>query len=522
MHGEWYSPARETAKSSILFAMSFSSRHATNARVAAAAVFLSIARPSLAAAQATDRGTLAISHTTVIDVVSGRRLSDRTVIVRDGRIISVGAAAAPSGAQIVDGRGKFLIPGLWDMHTHLGNDGVATNIYFPLQIANGVTGIREMTSDCSARPGCERAMTVDTVRAWQRGIAAGRIVGPRIITSSPMLDGPTPTWAYAVPLTNAADGRAAVHTFQARGVDFLKIYSLMPRDAFFALAAEARQAHIPFAGHVPIDVSALEASNAGMASMEHGHGLQEACSSRDSTLRAEQRRLIDQLIAAKEHNLLVEPIYVEQAERAFGTYDEARCRALYAAFVRNHTAQTPTLALLDSWAHEHDPRRLRDPRYRYIPELIRNAWEAFADAPQADVPNSRAIRSERLQWIQGAIGEMQRAGVTILAGTEEGGASFIYPGFAIHDELQLLVGSGLTPLQALQAATINPARFLHATDSLGSVAAGKRADLVLLDADPLLDIANTKSIRAVIADGRLFDRARLDFMLQRVEAIAAR
>src|SRR5262249_12707598 len=162
-----------------------------------------------------------------------------------------------------------------DMHTHLGNAGVATNVFFPLQIANGITGIREMTSDCYERPGCERAMTIDTVREWQRGIAAGRIVGPRIVASSPMLDGPTPTWAYAVPLSDAESGRSAVRAFQRRGVDFLKIYSLVPRDAFFALAADARKVRLPFAGHVPIAVSALEASNAGMASMEHGHGLQE-------------------------------------------------------------------------------------------------------------------------------------------------------------------------------------------------------------------------------------------------------
>jgi hypothetical protein len=487
-----------------------------------AALIAPIAPHRQLGAQVTDRGTIAITHATVIDVVTGRELADRNLVVRDGRIVAVGTNAPPSNARIIDGHGKFVIPGLWDMHTHLGNAGVATNVFFPLQIANGVTGIREMTSDCYGRLGCERSMTIDTVRDWQRGIAAGRIVGPRIITSSPMLDGPTPTWAYAVPVADAAAARAAVKTFKARGVDFLKIYSLLPRDAFFALAAESKAEHIPFAGHVPITVSALEASNAGMASMEHGHGLQEGCSSRDSSLRAEQQRLIDELIAAKEHNLLVEPIYVEQAHAAFESYDAAKCAALYQAFVRNHTAQVPTLVLLDSWAHEHDPRRLRDPRYRYIPELLRNSWEAFADAPQADVPNSRAVRAERLKWIQQAIGDMQRAGVMILAGTEEGGASFIYPGFALHDELQLLVGSGLTPLQALQAATINPARFLHATDSLGTVSVGKRADLLLLDADPLVNIANTKKISAVLADGRLFDRARIDFLLARVEAISAR
>jgi hypothetical protein len=483
---------------------------------------LSLAAPGRGTAQVTDRVTLAITHATVIDVATGRELADRNVVVRNGRIASVGIGAPPPDARIIDGRGKFVIPGLWDMHAHLGNAGVATNVFFPLQIANGVTGIREMTSDCYARPGCEQSMTIDTVRDWQRGIAAGRIVGPRIITSSPMLDGPTPTWAYAVPVPDATAARAAVKTFKARGVDFLKIYSLLPRDAFFALAAEAKKEHLPFAGHVPITVSALEASNAGMASMEHGHGLQEGCSSRDSSLRAEQQHLISELIGAKEHNLLVEPIYVEQAHTAFKSYDAGQCRALYRAFARNHTAQVPTLVLLDSWAHEHDPRRLRDPRYRYVPELLRNSWEAFADAPQADVPNSRVVRAERLRWIQQAVGDMQRAGVMILAGTEEGGASFIYPGFAIHDELQLLVRSGLTPLQALQAATVNPARFLHATDSLGTVSVGKRADLLLLDADPLVDIANTKTLRAVIADGRLFDRSRIDFLLQRVEAISAR
>ncbi len=477
---------------------------------------------SHAVAQTADRPTLAITHATLIDVTTGRKLADRTIIVRNGRIASIGIDAVPTDARVIDASGKFVIPGLWDMHAHLGNAGVATNVFFPLQIANGVTGIREMTSDCFERLGCERSMTIDTVRDWQRGIAAGRIVGPRIITSSPMLDGPTPTWAYAVPIPDSAAARAAVKTFKARGVDFLKIYSLLPREAFFALAAEAKKQRIPFAGHVPISVSALEASNAGMASMEHGHGLQEACSSRDTQLRAEQQRLIDQLIAAKEHNLLVEPIYVEQAHAAFPSYDEARCRALFAAFARNRTAQVPTLVLLQSWAREHDPRRLRDPRYRYVPELLRNSWEAFADAPQADVPDSRSVRAERLRWIEQRIGEMRHAGVTILAGTEEGGAAFIYPGFAIHDELQLLVASGLTPLEAIQTATINPARFLHATDSLGTVAVGKRADLLVLDADPLADIANTKAIRLVIADGRLFDRARLDFLLQRVEAIAAR
>lgn len=487
---------------------------------------LAIAAARVAPAQTVPpRAAITITHVSVVDVATAGILPDRDVVVRDGRIVAVDSATAgrtATASAVIDGRGKFLIPGLWDMHVHLGTQGIATKVLFPMQIANGITGVREMTSDCYGRPGCALSMTIDTVVGWRREIAAGRLAGPRILASSPMLDGPTPTWAYGYPIANAEAARSAVRLFKARGVDFLKVYSLIPRDAFLALADEAKKVGLPFAGHEPLEVTTREASDAGMASLEHGHGLQEGCSSREPALRAEQRRLIDLLISARDHNLLTEPIYVEQAHAAFASFDETKCHELFATFVRNHTAQTPTLVLLQSWAAEHDPARLRDPRMRYVPRVLRDAWEAFADAPQADVPDERTVRKERLWWIEEMIGEMQRAGVPILAGTEQGGASFIHPGFAIHDELELLAQSGLTAGEALRAATLTPAQFFNATDTLGTVARGKRADLVLLDANPLVDIRNTRAIRAVIADGRLYDRAALDALLAGVAAIAAR
>jgi imidazolonepropionase-like amidohydrolase len=442
------------------------------------------------------------------------------VVVRDGRITDLGTGTAPTGATTIDGSGKFLIPGLWDMHVHLDVRGIGVNVFMPLDIANGVTGIRDMSGDCFQRPACQNARTIDTLRGWRKDIAEGRLVGPQIVASSPMLDGPVTTWQEGFPIATPDAARAAVHTFATRGVDFLKVYSLLPGDAFRALAAEANAIHLPFAGHVPIDVPTANAAEAGMTGMEHGYGLQEGCSSHEAALRADQRRIINDLIADHEPNLNVEPIYVEQFRDAVQSYDAAKCTALISTFVSHTVAQDPTLVLLRSLTSNGDSTWFQDPRLTYTPVALRLAWENWV-APYADVPNPRATRLARLRWMQQRVGEMQRAGVLLLAGTEAG-SPFLYAGFSLHDELALFVESGLTPLEALRTATINPARYFHATDSLGTVAVGTRADLVLLDQDPLLDIHHTQTIRAVIADGRLYDRAHLDALLARVAAVSRR
>ncbi len=464
------------------------------------------------------RTTIAITHVTVIDVERGTRLPDRTVVVRDGRIESLtGSGVIPRGSTVVDGRGKFLMPGLWDMHVHVDVGGIATNLFFPLFVANGITGIREMGSDCLGRPACEHGMTIDTVRTWRSAIDAGTLVGPRVVASSPMLDGPHPTWQVGYPLGDSASARAAVDTFARRRVDFLKVYSLVPRAAFFSLAREAKAKRLPFAGHVPIDVPTLDAAKAGMATMEHGNGLQEGCSSRESTLRFEQRRIVEDAIAQRDPVPQVEPIYVEQFDRAVASFDATRCRALMQTFARSHTAQTPTLVHAKSLLAFADSTRLDDPRMRYIPSWVRASWERFVEPPPMEVRDVYTARSGRLLWLAARVRDMKRAGVTILAGTDAGNA-YIYPGFSLHDELALFVNAGLTPAEALRTATIDAARVLHLADSSGSVTVGKRADLLLLDADPLAEIGNTKRIAAVIADGRLYDRAALDALLGRVEA----
>jgi hypothetical protein len=278
------------------------------------------------------------------------------------------------------------------------------------------------------------------------------------------------------------------------------VYSWVSRAAYFGVAAESRELNVPFGGHVPYSVSVVEASNAGQKSIEHEDDLMRACSSRDSLLRA---KMGDTTTLAPELQIALIRV---QAQQLRATYDPAKCRSVIETLVRNHTWVTPTLAVYQPYAHGFDSASTHPERAKYVPGLVQGGWirRAAGLAPNDSLVVRSYFSFERTR-------DLKNAGVKLLAGTDAPQA-FIYPGFSLHDELVLLVKSGLTPLEALRAATYNPAEYLGALDSLGTVSQGKLADLVLLDADPLVDITNTRRISAVIANGRLFDamaRARL-------------
>jgi imidazolonepropionase-like amidohydrolase len=409
---------------------------------------------------------LALTHVTVVDVTSGRTARDMTLVVRDGRIAAVGrsgAVAVPAGARTVDARGKFVIPGLWDMHAHLWDHDVTV----PLLVANGVTGIRDMGSD------------LDSTLALRGMIERGSRLGPRIVTAGPIVDGPRDD-AAELHLTVATpeEARRAVDSLAGRGVDFIKVYHFLSRESYFAVADEARRRGLPFAGHLPPTVTPIEAADAGQRSVEHLYGVVEHVLGREA-MRATP--------------------FVELVRR----YDEAKADALFRRLAARGTWQTPTLAHFHSFAFRDVPDSgyANDPHAAYLTTAMRDRWERYMPARilPADVAANRAAGYRKLSEIVGA---MQRAGVGILAGTDNG-IKYVYPGFALHDELARLVDAGLTPLQALQAATISAATFLGLADSLGTVQPGKVADLVLLDGDPLADIGNTRRISAVVVGGRL-------------------
>ena len=438
----------------------------------------------------------------VIDVADGSTHPDYTVLIRGNRITYTGpasSASVPKNARLIDGRGKFLIPGLWDMHVH-SFVYVFSDFAGPLMIANGITGARDM------------GWYVDTTLRWKADIAAGREIGPRLVAGV-RVDGPVNKAGFVAHVITAEDGVRAVDTLAHKKdgssrADFIKTYSWVPRAAYFGIASEAKKLNVPFAGHVPFSISVVEASDAGQRSIEHEDDLSRACSSQDSSLRAragDTARLANQMQEIRD-----------QAAILRRSYDAAKCRSVMATLARNHTWVTPTLVVYQPYAHAFDSASTHPEWAKYVPGIVQGGW----------IHRARTLTPGDSMVVRGYFsfertGDLKKAGVKLLAGTDTP-QPFVFPGFSLHQELELLVRSGLTPFEALRTATYNPADYLGALDSLGTVGQGKVADLVLLDADPLSDIRNTRRISTVIANGRVFDRAQLNELLHRVETALKR
>jgi imidazolonepropionase-like amidohydrolase len=434
---------------------------------------------------------IALTHVTVIDVTGGAPKRDMTVVITGNRIAAIGDSAntsVPANAKVVDAAGKFLIPGLWDMHVHWYARDTLT-----LFTANGVTGVRQMFGNS------------DLLR-WRDQIARGSLVGPRMVVASPIIDGPEPIWPTSISVSNEEEGRRAVRRVKQWGADFVKVYALLPRDAYFGIADEAKQQGITFVGHVPYSLSPAEASDAGQKSIEHLTGMLIACSHKEAALR-------DEIVKSRSPG---ERARVQAT--ALETYDEKRASDLFARFIKNQTWQCPTLTLLRSSAFVGDQRFRQDGRLRYVPRQVQQRWSLrIANRNEEDNPGAKKVFRKDLE----IVGAMRQAGVAILAGTDTGNP-FCFPGFSLHEELALLVIAGLTPVEALRSATLNPAEFFGLDKTLGTIEQGKIADLVLLDANPLEDIRNTQRINAVVSNGRLFDRKALDKMLAEAEGAANR
>ncbi|MGH3874646.1 MAG: amidohydrolase family protein [Pseudonocardiaceae bacterium] len=456
-----------------------------------AAVPVAASRPNTSGA---DVQAVAITNVTVIDATGAPAQPGMTVVVQADRIATLGASRdvpVPKQATVVDGTGKFLIPGLWDMHVHPYDES-----WLALSLANGVTGIRVMKGD-------------PTHHRWRQDVQEGKLLGPRMVIASNLIDGPDPIWPGSVAVSTEAEARQAVQQSQEKGADFVKVYSLLPRAAFFALADEAQQRHIVFAGHVPDAVTAAEASDAGLRSIEHLSGVTVATSTREAEIRAE---------IARTHGAKNVPARKSLELQAARSHSPEQARSLFARFARNETWQVPTLTILRSLSRIGDISLGQDERLRYVAPSLAQSWQRFPRASRS--PQELADQQELFRHQLALVGAMNQAGVKLLAGTDTLNP-FCFPGFSLHDELELLVEAGLTPMQALQAATRNPAEYLDDLDRAGTIAHGKRADLVLLDADPLADIRNTRRINAVIATGKLLPRERLDAVLSEIQTLAA-
>jgi imidazolonepropionase-like amidohydrolase len=424
---------------------------------------------------------IAFTHATVVDVETGRLLPNQTVVVAGNRIREVGPAVrVGAGTREVDASGKFLIPGLWDMHTHVYGNGPGALL---LYAANGVTSIRDMGADDFAR-----------VRAWRDSIAAGQRMGPRMKIASPVVE--NPRWIAAVrgmqeregqntdwlafrfgPATTA-EAIAFVDSVARLGADHVKVRNYPAPEVLRALMQRARERGLPVYAHTHGGMRPADASAAGMASFEHGFfpAITESRAGRDS---------------------------------------------VYRELILNGTAIVPTLVTWRGRVLSGDSllalASADDPRLRYLPARVSQRWRDEAKTRKHETPMDwGAMQRNDVRNLR----ELAAAGMVVMVGSDAG-APLVVPGFATHDELaQLVETAGFTPLQALQAATLRPARFMGRADSLGAVAAGRLADLVILDANPLDDIRNTQKIRGVMLNGRYLDRAALDALLADAERAA--
>jgi Amidohydrolase family len=342
---------------------------------------------------------------------------------------------------------------------------------------------------------------------------SGRAIGPRIITSGQVLDGPFPTWPWGVAVRSAEDARRLVDEQQAAHADFIKVYGLLSREAFFAVMDQAKLRKIPVTGHVPLAVTAKEASDAGMKSMEHLYAVLYDVSSRGADLNrrsaANAQRFTDERSRTpKDPHLDHIAPFMQMEIEAAQTYDTRIAAQLFATLKKNGTWQVPTLVAKRDWAYEDDTSYRSDRRNQYLPN-DRPRFMSTLLKPEEMAAYKKAVVQELT-----IVRDLYRAGVGLLAGTDG-------PPFWLVDELEMFVKAGLTPVEALKTATINPAIFLGRESDFGSIDQGRLADLVLLEANPLQDIGSLRRIHAVIFNGKPYSRTDLDAMLTDVTTRAA-
>ncbi len=435
---------------------------------------LTLARPDLTA----------ITNVSVIDVIRGEAVPGQTVLM-DGETIAAVLPAASfkpaKEATLIDGTGKFVMPGLFDAHVHY----VDPDSFGPLMIANGVLFVREMGN------------VTENVIALRDGLNAGETLGPEMICTGAIIDGDPPVWPFSEPCDAPEEARAAVRKLHAAGVNQIKVYSRLQREVYLAAVDEARMVGLKAVGHIPHECTIYDAIKAGQAS--------------------------------NEHMMMVEKIIVESLppgtdlgeDQTAGMWPSLRFWTFYPkadnAAVSRHLrrlaesemVQCPTLVVSAGIASIASGNADQDPRYAYVPYQLRAFWggeqyQDFGRAMEAAWPHMKSM-----------VGDLHGAGATLMIGTDLANP-FVYAGFSVHDELKHFVEAGVSPADALRAATIIPARFMGVQYRLGTVEPEKAASMVLLTANPLDDIGNTSEIDSVWLRGKHYDRAALDGLLKGV------
>ncbi|SNR29019.1 amidohydrolase family protein [Hymenobacter mucosus] len=446
---------------------------------------------------------LVITYANVVDVETGQVRPNQTLAITAGQIRRLeNTSRTLAATRTIDAQGKYLIPGLWDMHVHFrGGDSLTTanRNLLPLYLAHGITTVRDAGGDLTP-----------ALFAWREQIRAGRLAGPTIYTSGPKIDGPKAFWAGSLEVETPAQIEQALDSLQRLRVDYVKIYeSTISREAFLNTISAAEKRGLTTTGHMPYSATLGEASDRGLDATEHLYYVFKACSAKeDSITQAVQ----NSLRTAKPLGLFA------VLPTVYRTYDPAAAARIYRTLVKNKTAVVPTLYIQKLLAELPETDHSRDTLLAYIDPKIQATYARRLAGARAQSAATRAFNKQLGAKFTALVPAMQQAGVVLLAGSDSGASnSYVYPGTSLLGELELLVQAGLSPVQALQAATINGARFLKADQHAGTVRAGNDADLVLLDQNPLANIRSLRQINTVIAHGQVYTAADLRRMLLAVK-----
>ncbi|ASR35218.1 amidohydrolase [Prauserella marina] len=442
-----------------------------------------------------DSGATALTNVNLIDGTGAAPRRGMTVVVGGGRILAVGRPSAVpdiAGLRVIDCTGKHLLPGLWDLHAH---ESVLERTFPPLHLVHGVTAIREMSATPATHLVRER-------------IERGELAGPRMVIASRVVDGPSSRVADSVRVATPAEAREAVALAKRENADLLKVYSFFEKEGFRAVASEAARQGLPFGGHTPSLLPVQRVLELGQHSVEHMYGLHLATS-------AESARYYERIAALPgdpaDENWWGSVVPFLERE-SIDSYRAANTRALAGRFRAHEAWHVPTLAVEHRYSTPpallpEDPG-LRALAERFLPRSVRQAWEELAKAWPPWSPERTELEARYFEAKLELVGDLAGAEGNIGAGTDCG-YGYVFPGLALHDELELLVRAGLPAHRALLAATRDAARCAGLGAESGTIEPGKLADLLVLDADPLADIRNTRCIHAVVARGEVLGpRAR--------------
>jgi imidazolonepropionase-like amidohydrolase len=470
-------------------------------------LYILLALASLQTATSQTKYSLLITNANIVDVVSGKVIKNQLIAISGDTIKAIDntkAAAKYSAVKQVDAQGKYVMPGLWDMHIHLrGGDSTieANKALLPLFLVYGVTTVRECGGDITP-----------SVMEWRKQAAAGELASPRIFTAGPKLDGPHGVWAGSIPVVTPEDVTKALDSLKKIHVDFVKIYdSKISGAAYLEIVRQAKSRGMLVTGHMPYSVELKEAAALGMNGSEHLYYVFKSCSSKEDS--------ITEVIRKSEST--PRPIGLFQAlPTLYNTYDAKKADQLFKFLASKHFSITPTLYISKTLGSIKTTDHTNDSLQQYIDPKIIATYQGRVRSAKRASDESTSFRERYDSLVTSMVPKMYTAGVNIVAGSDCGASnSYVYPGQSIHEEIKLLVQSGLTPAQSLTTATINGSKFFGAgvQSFFGSLKPGKCSDLIILDANPLENIAAIDQINTVLSHGKVYTKQDLNNLLASIK-----